>query len=112
MHLFETAKVYLPTESELPDEPLKIALVSDSDFFEVKGTIETLVSHINPDVPLATRTCDHEIFDADKSCELMLGDQTLGYVGEVSASGKRSFGLRRRAVTAEIDFAVLGRNRQ
>ena len=107
VHLFETAKVYLPTGSGLPEEPWKIALVSDDDFFNVKGTIETLVSHIDPGSALTTSTCDYEIFDADKSCQLTLGDQVLGFVGEISASGKRSFGLRRRAVAAEIDFAVL-----
>ncbi len=107
VHLFETAKVYLPSSSGLPDEPWKIALVSDNDFFHVKGTIEALVSHINPDSTLTTHTCDYDIFDADKSCELQLGGKTLGFVGEISAAGKRSFGLRRRAIAAEIDFAVL-----
>ncbi len=43
--LFETAKVYLPSPNgAIPDQPTKMALISNEDYFAVKGVIETLVS--------------------------------------------------------------------
>jgi phenylalanyl-tRNA synthetase beta chain len=110
VHLFETAKVYLPADSGLPAEPWKIALVSDGDYFDVKGVVETLVAQVNPACQVTTKPCNFALFDGDKSAALTLDKKTLGYVGEVSASGKRSFGLRRRATVCEVDFAVLVEN--
>ncbi len=110
VHLFETAKVYLPDGSGLPREPWKIALVTDGDYFDMKGVIESLVDRINPDYSLQVGECNFDLLDIDRSATLSLSGTTLGYLGEVSKSAAKAFGLRRRATVCEIDFGVLAEN--
>ena len=106
--LFETAKVYLTVgEGVVPDQPTKLALVSDRDFYLVKGVIESLLNTINPAAELSIAPCSHELLDASQSGELSIAGETLGWIGQVSKSGKKQFGLRSDAVVAELDLAAL-----
>jgi phenylalanyl-tRNA synthetase beta chain len=41
--LFEVARVYLPSDAELPDEPWHVAGILSGDFFRAKGVVETLL---------------------------------------------------------------------
>ncbi len=106
--LFETAKVYLPLgEHEIPDQPTKLAIISGRDFYEVKGIVEAIVNSVNASLSLYISECDHDVFDSSMSGELKINDQTLGWIGEVSKSAKKSFGLRSNAVVVELDLGVL-----
>jgi len=106
--LFETAKVYLTVgEDVIPDQPTKLALVSDRDFYSVKGVIESLLRTINPAAELSIAACTHELLDASQSGELSFGGERLGWIGQVSKAGRKQFGLRSDAVVAELDLAVL-----
>ena len=108
IELFETARVYLPkSDKELPDQPTMVALVSGQDYFAVKGVIESLVAFLNPETKILIGPCDHEILDPSHSAELKIGDKLLGFIGEVSTSGKKQFGLRHDATVAEVDMGVL-----
>lgn len=110
--LFETAKVYLPLGTEkIPDQPTKLALVSSQDYFAIKGVIETLVQYISPSAKLLVHPAAHALFDPSRNAEISIAvqnkPQLLGWVGEVSKSGRRQFGLRSSATVAEIDLATL-----
>ena len=106
--LFETAKVYLPLgEHEIPDQPTKLGIISGRDFYEVKGIVEAIVNSVNASLSLDISECDHDVFDSSMSGELKINDKTLGWIGEVSKSAKKSFGLRSDAVVVELDLGVL-----
>ncbi|MCL4123778.1 UNVERIFIED_CONTAM: hypothetical protein GTU68_022001 [Idotea baltica] len=106
--LFETATVYLTKgENIIPDQPVKLACVTGKDFYAVKGAMETLVEEVNPAAELTVEVCEFDLLDASKSGELKLDGQTLGWIGEVSKSAAKKFGLRSRATVAEIDLGVL-----
>jgi len=107
IELFETAKVYLASSEHLPHEPWKVALVSERDFFSIKGVIESLVAQLKERHELDITSCEFDLFDLDQSCEFKLQGETLGWVGQVSEEGKRTFGIRQPAVVAEIDFELL-----
>ena len=108
VNLFETAKVYLSKgENEIPDQPTKIGIVSRRDFFSVKGVIEALVSRVNPARQLTVEPCKFEILDASQSGELKFDGELLGWIGQVSKSARKKFGLRSDAIVAELDLAVL-----
>jgi phenylalanyl-tRNA synthetase beta chain len=108
VNLFETAKVYLANgDNEIPDQPTKLAMNSGRDYFAVKGVIETLVQLIDPASTLTVVDCKHELLDNSQSGEMKIGDQVLGWIGAVSKSGKKKFGLRSDATVAEIDLALL-----
>ena len=107
VHLFEIAKVYLPNEPGLPDEPIKVAMVSDSDFKHVKGAIEAVVKDINPNARMIAHEYSNSLLNRDRCCGLEIDGKTLGYIGEVSNNCAKTFGLRRPATIGEIDFNIL-----
>ncbi len=105
--LFEFAKVYLPNPKGLPDEPWKLALVSERGYFAIKGVVESLVHQLNPRIKIAARPCDVPLLDITQSAELAMDGQRLGWIGMVSEHGHQVFGFRRPATVAELDVAVL-----
>ena len=106
--LFEIAKVYLSKgENEIPDQPTKIGIVSRRDFFAVKGVIESMVEAVNSSLELSIVSCSFDLLDSDWSGELKIGDERLGWIGQVSKAGRKQYGLRSDAIVAELDLAVL-----
>ena len=106
--LFETAKVYLPrNDAEIPEQPTKVALVSDDDYFAVKGVVESLVEFIAPHANLTLNACEHSLLDPNRSGEFKIGEKTFGWLGEVSSVGKKLFELRSDATICEVDLATL-----
>ncbi|MFA6081735.1 MAG: phenylalanine--tRNA ligase subunit beta [Patescibacteria group bacterium] len=47
LKLFEIAKVYLPKKGDLPDEVYKVGIVTNTDYFDLKGIIEALYWELN-----------------------------------------------------------------
>jgi len=105
--LFETAKVYLPEGKGLPREPKMLGIAGGGDFLQTKGVIESLVATINPRVGIEVQDTSQRLLDTARSCQLLIGSQTLGYMGEVTPEGLKQFGLRNPATVAEIDLTVL-----
>jgi phenylalanyl-tRNA synthetase beta chain len=105
--LFEIASIYLPREGALPYEKRVAAVVSGGDFLAVKGTIEALVSRLNPRSQLRVDAGSWDLLDPSKSATLLLGDHVLGYLGEMSDEGLRRFELRGRTTVAEVDVELL-----
>jgi phenylalanyl-tRNA synthetase beta chain len=133
IELFETAKVYLPqpsvagtsvpasqsvlqdvgtkvpttVPSGLPDEPWMLALVSSDDYFRVKGVVETLAAALKCMAEVEAHEVRLDLLDPARSCELRLGGDVLGYLGEISPQGLKTFGLRSPATVAELKLSVL-----
>ncbi|MFK7767336.1 MAG: phenylalanine--tRNA ligase subunit beta [Mariniblastus sp.] len=106
--LFETAKVYLPLgEHEIPNQPTKLSIISGRDFYEVKGVVDAIVNRVNASLALEIAECDQPVLDSSMSGELKINGKTLGWIGDVSKSAKKQFGLRSNAVVAELDLGVL-----
>lgn len=107
IELFEIAKIYLARAGQLPDERRVLGLTSGDGFYVVKGVIEALAErlHIREELSLVETT--HELFDRNHCGELRLGNERLGWIGEVSKTGRQKFELRGAATVAELDLAVL-----
>jgi phenylalanyl-tRNA synthetase beta chain len=106
--LFEIANVYLPRDGErLPIEPTHLALVSGSDFRQMKGVIEALLDGLHVQDGLSARPLDVALFATGASAELSTGGVHLGYLGEIDQTTLEQFELRGRCTAAEIDFDVL-----
>jgi phenylalanyl-tRNA synthetase beta chain len=105
--LFEVAKIYLPKPSELPEEQWSLALVSGRDFYAVKGIIESLLDWLQAPVSLEARECSIPLFADQPAAELLLNGRRLGFLGEVSASNGKGWGLRGRCLVAELRLATL-----
>jgi len=107
VELFEMADVYLPRHSELPDERRMLGLTTGGGFAELKGVVEALVNAIAPECRLEALAYEEPLFAAGRGCELKLGEQTLGYLGEVSKTGLDEFELRGNSTVAELDLNVI-----
>jgi phenylalanyl-tRNA synthetase beta chain len=107
IELFEIAKVYLPRGEKLPDEQLMLGLTSGSDFLTVKGVIEALVAEMNQHAECEAAETRHELFAPGHCCELRLGGEVFGYLGEVSPAGLKRFELTGPTTVAEIRLAAL-----
>jgi phenylalanyl-tRNA synthetase beta chain len=105
--LFETARIYLPQGTSLPNEQWTLAAVSGRDFLAVKGVLETVLLRINPELHLDVHDFKHPLLVADQACELRTGGQRWGFLGKLSPAGMKQFGLRRETLIAEFDLTAL-----
>ncbi|MFV1964258.1 MAG: phenylalanine--tRNA ligase subunit beta [Pirellulaceae bacterium] len=107
VELFETANVYLARGDDLPREQWTVSLVSGRNFTEVKGVIEQLVAATHSGEELATEDYQHPLFSSDKSCKVRLGDNLLGFLGEVSPAAGKQLGLRSSTLCMELNLETL-----
>src|SRR5262245_10859293 len=107
IELFETARIYLPKSGLLPREPLTLSVVSGRGFLHLKGVVEGLLDALHIDESLNLIEFKHELLEPDRACELKLGGQRLGFLGEIAAAGLKAFGLRGATTVLEIDLAPI-----
>lgn len=109
IELFETAKIYLPRQGELPEEWWMLGLSSGADFQHVKGIVESVAAVLNPKIELRGDAAKQSLLEPAASCQLLLGEEVCGYVGELTKSALKQFGLRNPATIAEVRLDLLGR---
>ncbi|MGC4002168.1 MAG: phenylalanine--tRNA ligase subunit beta [Pirellulales bacterium] len=107
IELFETAKVYWPSENALPVEETMLALSSGGDYFALKGVVEALVAALSPHTRVTCKPYKSELFAAGRGAEVFLGEERLGYLGEVSKKGLQKFELRGATTVAELRIDAL-----
>ena len=107
IELFEIAKVYLPQSGGLPREEIMLAISSGREYSAVKGVIEAIAGELKATAPIEASDADIALLDPAASCRLRLGNETLGYVGQLRAEALRQFDLRGPTVVAEIKLSVL-----
>ncbi|MGD9648358.1 MAG: phenylalanine--tRNA ligase subunit beta, partial [Pirellulales bacterium] len=102
VRLFEIAKVYWQQADQLPAEPRMVGLASGGDFFDLKGVVETLLATLHAQGELTVSPAEHPLFEPGRGVELLLAGERLGFLGELSATGRKQFDLRDRASVAEL----------
>lgn len=107
VELFETAKIYLPTDVGLPEERWMVSLTSGREFLNIKGVIESILEALHIHTSLEVAPTSHDFLDADQRCELKLGEDRFGILGAVSAATRKAADLRKPTVVAELDLHVL-----
>jgi phenylalanyl-tRNA synthetase beta chain len=109
IELFEIARIYLPVASGLPREAWTLALVSGRGYGFVKGVIEQLLDFAGITAALVAGpiASDLPLLQAEQTAELSLAGERFGFLGDVSAAGKKQFGLRAAATVAEVDLGLL-----
>jgi phenylalanyl-tRNA synthetase beta chain len=110
VELFETAKVYLPQAAGLPVEQKTVGLTSSGDFYHLKGVIESLLDKLKITTPLSVAAAGEEfdgLLDNQQRCALLLGDEILGFLGQVSKPGLKAFSLKTAAMVAELKMDLL-----
>ena len=120
--IFELARVYLPSERQLPEEPRRLALLLSGasalpwwgnqapppyDFFHAKGILETLAERLNVG-PLTFAPYEGSPFQSGRAAVVSRGEETIGTFGELDPALRHVFDLpERRVVLGEFDAAAL-----
>lgn len=119
VRLFENARVYLPSENELPREANTLGIVmagkreplgrlndeqDELDFFDLKGMVETLVAQLG--LPAGDfRPADLPGFHPGRSAGFFVSDVRIGVLGELRPDRAVAFGIETpRVAAAEIDL--------
>jgi phenylalanyl-tRNA synthetase beta chain len=123
VRLFETARVYLPSNGELPCEANVLGMVyagqreplgrfsaadnGELDFFDLKGAIEALLSRLGVD-GIEFRRIDSAALHPGRAAGLFAGGDRIGILGELRPDRAQSFGIEAdRVAVAEIDLDAL-----
>ncbi len=106
--LFEIAHIYLPGKGDdLPSEQYSLGMVSGSEFFVVKGMLETLCERMGIEQPLRVETVQRGGFTPGGAVAMQLGKQTLGYLGVVDPKLLKTWKLPGDVVVAEVSLPIL-----
>jgi phenylalanyl-tRNA synthetase beta chain len=106
--LFEIAHIYVPNkEGSLPSEQYSLGIVSGSDFFELKGTLETLVARMGIDSRLDAEAIERAGFAVGSGVELKVDGDVIGYLGMVDEKLLKSWKMPGPVVVAELSLPTL-----
>ncbi len=122
LKIFELKKVYLPTgEERLPREVKYLAglglgmdgdihwasSVREIDFYDIKGCIEDLFEHLQIRGITFNRAEDIPYLHPGKSSKILIGEEVVGWLGEVHPDALRHYEISRPVYLFEMDFERL-----
>ncbi len=109
--LYEIATNYIKAEGkDLPNEPKSVvigAYGNGYDYFDLKGTVEELIASLNIKDFDIEPASDVPWFHPGRCAKLTLGEDTLGYIGEVHPLCVKNYGIGEKVYCADLDFATL-----
>jgi phenylalanyl-tRNA synthetase beta chain len=110
---FEVANIYAPKELPLvqqPEERRHLVMSvwgGDYDFFDLKGGVESVLDllHIKAKYVRASEPYLHPGVSAD----IVVGEKTVGHLGELDPAIAASLGLDKKVFLAEVDLDALAK---
>ncbi len=109
--LYEIGKIYMHQgEGELPDEVKKLTIGmygKNTDFFTIKGLIESLMKRLHITDIEVTRNGDLEFMHPGRCASLMIAGQDAGFFGEVHPQVAKNYELDIKTYVAELDISTL-----
>lgn len=118
--VFELGKVFLSSESQLPEEKPKLAVAAmgstasgwntpaDSfDFYYLKGVMETLFNRISITDYSFERETENNFFHPGKAARIIIDGMIAGVFGEPHPDVLENYDLPAGVVAMEIDFSII-----
>lgn len=106
--MFETAKIFIPTEAgKLPEEPVIITLGmygENADFFTIKGVCEVLFEQLHIDGVSYIAVTDNPTYHPGRCAEIKVENKILGTIGEIHPSVSRKFGIDTECYVGELNL--------
>lgn len=109
VNLFEHAKVYLKTKSELPHEVYKLGIATTTTFLNLKGQIEGLMSELNITNYEITPS-NNPLYSLGIQARLSIGKVVVGEFGQLKSILKEQNALASEMFVGELDFNALVTN--
>jgi phenylalanyl-tRNA synthetase beta chain len=119
LSLFETARVYIPREGDLPHEVESLCGVvsgrladrwgvssgAEAGFFEAKACLERLFDELR--VKAGYRDTHDFAYLPGRTAEVVVGDAQVGLIGEVHPRVAAEFGIDRPVAMFEVNLEAL-----
>lgn len=108
--LFETGKIYIPTEKgKLPDELeiVTIGMYGNVDFYDLKGVCEDLFRFMNVSGVEYKAETNNPSYHPGRCANLYIGDKPLGTIGEIHPTVSKNFEIGEKCYIAEICYKTL-----
>lgn len=111
LKFFEIAKVYPKREGDLPDEQYKLGLAVSTDFYDLKGIIETMFSHYHIH-NYAFKASSEKLFAPQVQAEIVdtNTNKRIGIIGKLNRTWKEGMEMDIDSYLAELDFAFITDN--
>ncbi len=119
VRLFEYGTVFTGSTAQVSEAPslalgaygnalaTKTINAADALFFELKGTVEELLARFVTPRPAFTGTDLPAWIEPGRGARVSLGEQIVGFVGELSTAERERRKLRETAVLAEVHLSTL-----
>ena len=117
--LFEVGRCFMTEASGSYRQPLRIGGISygdarheqwglkgrPGDFYDIKSDVEALLAPLVGEF----RPADHPALHPGKSAQILLGDMTVGWIGELHPRWQRKYDLPLPPVLFELEFDAISR---
>lgn len=108
IQIYELSKVYLPSKNDnMPEEKECLCILGEDGFLSLKGIVEAILSYLNIAHRLESTPYISDLFSPEKSAELKLGGNILGYIGKLSNDTIKSYDFRSTPCITELNFNLL-----
>ena len=110
VRLFELGNIYIPKAlplTELPDEREQFTLgaYGDFDFYKMKAVVDDFITLSIPDADIVYKATEEKPFlHPGRQALITLGNEVLGYLGEVHPLVSKDYGISGRTYVAVIDL--------
>ena len=110
---FEIGNVFIPKSlpvTELPEEVQKVVLGGygdGMDFFRLKGCIVTMLEKLGIQAVTFVPEAQNSTFHPGRCANIMVGECSLGIIGELHPEVMEAYGIETRTYLAELNFTEM-----
>ena len=110
VNLYELAKIYLPHESDLPEEPKMLLLGSygpNVNFFTLKGQLEAVFAGLRVEKSSYVADKTNPSYHPGRCAKVFVGGEEIGVIGQVHPAVAKNYGLDMEVYCCEVSFAKI-----
>ena len=108
--LYELAKIYLPRENDLPEEPKMLMLGAYGpgvSFFTLKGQLEAIFAGLRVEKSSYAADKANPSYHPGRCAKVYVGGEEVGVIGQVHPAVAKNYGLDCEVYCCEVSFAKL-----
>lgn len=103
---FEMANLYKKKDKALPNQNLYLSLITNTDYFALKGIVEAIFRDLKIDNVKFHSLSEQPMLNPKLQCQIKSADHLLGYIGQVKTEVAKNYDLE-KAFATQIDFELL-----
>jgi len=106
--IYELAATHNPSDGQpLPKEDIMLALLTDGDFQDIRGVIESVIGSLDKNITISCVPAEILWAAPETGAKILIGENVIGCAGKADSKIIEVFDLNQDAHLAEIDVAQL-----